>query len=197
MDENRKAKLAFVGATILFLIETGLQVSGIANLPLAIGLWGIAALLFLYWLGHSVNDWRVSRGKPKFNLSRLQDATRRNLIPLMLGAIAVAGVLLLAVAISGAVFYRSGYFDQPPSEITVRTEAPKVTGAQPAQGPLIPNMPPALPAGMVDLVGRFIQLKDDLIPKTKATAEQFSMWTKMGRLRETASSKDRWRSAAS
>ena len=52
LDEKERALAAFVGGTILFLVETGLQVSGITSLPLAIGLWGLAALLFLYWLSH-------------------------------------------------------------------------------------------------------------------------------------------------
>jgi len=52
LDKNGKARAAVVGSAILVCIEIGLQVSGLTNLLLAITLWGIAALLFFYWLSH-------------------------------------------------------------------------------------------------------------------------------------------------
>jgi len=61
MDDRRKRRLAVIGAAILFLIEVGLQVSGVTSLPLAITVWGVAGILFLYWLSHAVNDWQKHR----------------------------------------------------------------------------------------------------------------------------------------
>lgn len=52
LDEKERARAAFVAGLILFFIESGLQVSGFTSLPLAIGLWGLAGLLFLFWLSH-------------------------------------------------------------------------------------------------------------------------------------------------
>src|ERR1700731_1104720 len=89
MDQNRKARLAVIGAAILFLIETGLQVSGLTNLPLAIALWGLAALLFLYWLGHSLNDWRAAHGRKRIVVDSSQ---------IILGCLGGAVVLLLVAA---------------------------------------------------------------------------------------------------
>jgi hypothetical protein len=37
-------------AVVLFLVESGLQISGFHNLWVAIALWGAAALLVLVWL---------------------------------------------------------------------------------------------------------------------------------------------------
>ncbi len=160
-----------------------LQASHHQNAATAAGFGGPGFLMFAKYMEWHVPDWAViiiglaSAGLLAYSAivyagvawtwcrkffgphsSPIREVMRRNLIPLMLSAIAVAAVLLLAVAIGGTVLYRSGYFDPTPSEIIVRTEAPKVTAAQALQGPLIPNMPPALPAGMCDLVGRFIQL---------------------------------------
>ena len=50
LDNQKKAWAAFIGAAILFLIESGLQVSGINNLPLALVIWGFAGALLVYWL---------------------------------------------------------------------------------------------------------------------------------------------------
>jgi hypothetical protein len=48
----------FLTGAALFLIESGLQVSGINSLPLAIGLWGLAALLLMYWVSRF--QWAIN-----------------------------------------------------------------------------------------------------------------------------------------
>ena len=68
LDEKERNRAAFIGGAVLFCLEAGLQVSGITSLPLAIGLWGIAALLLLYWLSHfkwaaPLRAWIIVRAK--------------------------------------------------------------------------------------------------------------------------------------
>jgi hypothetical protein len=50
MDDKQKARLAAIGAAAILFIDWGLQVSGLQNIWTAIFLWGIAALLGIYWL---------------------------------------------------------------------------------------------------------------------------------------------------
>jgi hypothetical protein len=50
MDDRTKARLALIGAAIVFCINAGLQVSGYQNIWTACVLWGAAAILGLYWL---------------------------------------------------------------------------------------------------------------------------------------------------
>jgi hypothetical protein len=52
LEEREKVRAAGIGAIIIFLVETGLQVSGITNLPLAVCLWSVAGVLSLYWQSH-------------------------------------------------------------------------------------------------------------------------------------------------
>lgn len=61
LHEREKARLALIGGAILFLIQLGLQMSGFTSLPLAIGVWGLAALLFIYWASH------FERAKPLYD----------------------------------------------------------------------------------------------------------------------------------
>jgi hypothetical protein len=51
--EQFKSLLPFAPGAILFLIESGLQVSGISNIWLAVTLWGLAAILLLWATWHS------------------------------------------------------------------------------------------------------------------------------------------------
>lgn len=51
--ERVRSLLPFAPGAILFLIESGLQVSGISNIWLASTLWGLAAILLLWATWHS------------------------------------------------------------------------------------------------------------------------------------------------
>ena len=53
--ERFKLVLPFVPGVVLFLVNTGLQVSGITNVVLAIALWGLAAILLVWAAWHSFN----------------------------------------------------------------------------------------------------------------------------------------------
>jgi hypothetical protein len=144
MDDNNKAKLAFIGGAILFLIESGLQVSGLTNLPLAITLWGLAALLFLYWVGHSANDWRAKRGKPRLKLEP------SHLITL--------GIIIAAAGLVWNQFW----FVRDTGPILVTTTIPTANAA-----PLQPTKPfslPPIPADSLAQMNRYVQLKHFLTP---------------------------------
>jgi hypothetical protein len=52
---------ALILSVVLFLVEAGLQVSGINNLTYAIIIWGIAALLALYVIFGYAMEWRAKR----------------------------------------------------------------------------------------------------------------------------------------
>src|ERR1700734_3442319 len=61
LDEKAKAWAALIGGAILFLVETGLQVSGYTNHTLAIALWGTAFVLCIYWLHYiTPKKWRAA-----------------------------------------------------------------------------------------------------------------------------------------
>lgn len=47
---------ALIIAIVAFLFGTGLEMSGYTNLPLAISLWTVAGMLFLWWLWHSLPE---------------------------------------------------------------------------------------------------------------------------------------------
>jgi hypothetical protein len=107
---------ALIAGLISFLIEAGLQMSGITNLPLAISLWGLAgALFFWYFLGS-----RIKKTLP---------FVRANLIPLMLGAMGLAGVILIGAAIVGTLAYygrpTNASASSPMTTITQSIDSPR------------------------------------------------------------------------
>ena len=63
-------------AVISILFWGGLEVSGYANLPLAIALWVIAGLLFLWWLWHSLPEKPFQRKSWEHRCCRDDEAGR-------------------------------------------------------------------------------------------------------------------------
>jgi hypothetical protein len=94
-------------------------------------------------------------------LAGIAAATRRNLIPLMLSVMAVAGVLLLVGAVVGFVLYRNSTDDggkdtaAPPIIINQNTSSLAEPGAPKQTKPV---EPPPLPDNENKLAGRFIKI---------------------------------------
>lgn len=98
---DRKFFLGIVLAAALFCIESGLQVSGLTNLPLAILLWSLAAVLAV-WAGIDALD---ATGKRAVKLGRIWSLLRylQNNDFLVLGV----GVLASALAAFGMWAWQS------------------------------------------------------------------------------------------
>src|ERR1700724_145130 len=123
LDNRRKAWAAFVGAAILFFIEAGLQVSGITSLPLAVTLWGIAGILFLYWLRYFA--W--APGLQAICLGRVTavlDWWCKWYSSPRLNPLATVAILLIAVGIGGAWLNNGrappGEHPSPPEKLSTR-----------------------------------------------------------------------------
>jgi hypothetical protein len=83
-----QALVPFIPAAILTLINTGLQVSGFTNFPLAVSLWCLAGLLAVIPAWHYRAEWKA----------RIKSAMPSASTTLIIGlAIIIAGVLVTAV----------------------------------------------------------------------------------------------------
>jgi len=103
-------------------------VVGVASAILLI----IAAIQFARWVWYSGKEHLAD---PNSLLSQLAAQTRRRLIPLMLGTMAIAGALLIGAAILGAIAYSNSSPPNQPSDVA-QTPAPQ---AAPAPPPLNPS----------------------------------------------------------
>lgn len=118
MGENKKSHAAGFWAAIFFLVESALQVSGITNLPLAVMLWGIAGVLFLYWLGHTLNNRREKHGKPRLNLE-----------PSHLIIFGLIGAALCLVIVAGGYVWQQLW----PKAAAIGPTVPSSSQSQPTQ----------------------------------------------------------------
>jgi len=149
------------------LFGAGLEIGGgaaVNQYPLAAYIaMGIGALL----LGWGAIDWVRTYPKETHHrfVSQLIDAARLRLIPILLIAVGASGIILIGVALVGAVAYARGYFNPRDPEIVVRT-APTLAAAPTER--LIPRPPAELPIDAGLKAARLIQLKGLLADLKKA-----------------------------
>jgi hypothetical protein len=127
---------------------------------------GVGAVL-LAWV---FVDWLRSYAKEQHNalLTQLVSATRRNLIPIMIGAAVLASIILLAVAVGLSLMYRAGSFESKAPDIVINAPPPTpVPASPPTYGKLVANDPPDIPEEVAKRVARYLQL-EDAIERAKA-----------------------------
>jgi hypothetical protein len=104
----------------IWCVAMAAQVSGYNNTAIALALIGLAAFVTVAPICHHVHAWHKSR-----------NPTGRILIPFLIGGVALAGAILVAVAIVGAVAYRNGEFSTQRVEIVVKPpESPPQSNLQ-------------------------------------------------------------------
>jgi hypothetical protein len=127
---------------------------------------GVGAIL----LGWVFVDWLRSYKKEQHNavLTNLVSATRRNLLPIMIGAAVLASLTLVAVSVGLGIMYRAGHFEPKPPDIVINAPpAIPVPVSPPTYGKLVANEPPDFPQEVAKRVARYLQLKD-AIERAKA-----------------------------
>ena len=92
MDRRFKTLAPFLPGAALVLIETGLQLSGVQNVPLAVALWSLAAVLLLAAAVHHGRNWH--NGQREAGMAGL--SSFYFIIPCL-----VVGVAAIAVAAYG------------------------------------------------------------------------------------------------
>jgi hypothetical protein len=106
------------GAAWHWLLDLGVQVTGIQYPGVGLGLIALAILLAIVRLERWV---RTELSTPDSGLKRSATIVRRHLIPIMLSAMGLAGLILIGAAVAGGISYY-GKSDQPTSDDLVKLQ---------------------------------------------------------------------------
>lgn len=104
-----------------WLLDLGAQVSGVQFPWVGLIIIGIALVLGVVRLYRWM---RTELATPDSLLQKVVTATRRRLIPLMFGAMAIAGALLIVAAVVGAIAYSHGSGTENTPPLNPQTTAP-------------------------------------------------------------------------